>query len=157
MKRVCVLVVLNWSKLGTVRCTTTFNNLENLQCLYEVWVLTGAYKIIWDPRLPLLGEFQVLLSGRLCGFPKKSYKKKKKEKKRKVDSVGLLSAKFYSAVYVHVLNCLNCSNARSYNTLPLLSQMALSLKHTHLEKMICRSFPGRLCLSFLKNPKGKTR
>lgn len=55
-------------------------------------------KIIWDTQLPLLGEFQALLSGRLCGFPKNSYKKKK------VDSVGLLSAKFYSAVYVHVLN-----------------------------------------------------
>lgn len=39
-------------------------------------------------------------------FPRIAIKNKieKKEKKRKVDSVGLLSAKFYSAVYVHVLN-----------------------------------------------------
>lgn len=36
-------------------------------------------------------------------FPSIAIKKRKK-KKRKVDSVGLLSAKFYSAVYVHVLN-----------------------------------------------------
>lgn len=36
-------------------------------------------------------------------FPRIAIKKKER-KKRKVDSVGLLSAKFYSAVYVHVLN-----------------------------------------------------